>query len=248
MKARFLWRALKARYRDQVPELAAMRRVLRPGDTAVDVGANKGSYLLWLSRWVGPGRVVAFEPQPSLAAYLRDACAALSLANVTVEAKAVSRAPGERALYLPGGAASPGASLNRRVADRDACREIPVPVVALDHYLPSTDPVTVLKIDVEGHEQAVFEGAARILAEQSPLLVFECEQRHLDRGSVYDVFNYLNALGYRGAFVAGRSLAPIAEFQVDRHQRPGPGAFWNAPDYHNNFIFSKPDAPASFNP
>jgi FkbM family methyltransferase len=242
MKARFLWRALKARYRDQVPELSAMRRILRPGDTAIDVGANKGSYLLWLSRWVGPGRVVAFEPQPNLAAYLREACAALALANVTVEAKAVSKAAGEQALYLPGGATSPGASLNQRVADRDACRTIAVPVVALDDYLAHTDRVTVLKIDVEGHEQAVFEGAARLLTEQSPLLVFECEQRHLDHGSVQDVFNYLNGLGYRGAFVAGRRLAPIAEFQVDRHQRPRPGAFWNAPDYHNNFIFSKPAA------
>jgi FkbM family methyltransferase len=244
MKARFLWRALKARYRDQVPELAAMHRVLRPGDTAVDVGANKGSYLLWLSRWVGPGRVVAFEPQPALADYLRQACAALSLTNVTVEAKAVSRAPGEQALYLPAGVPSPGASLNQRVADRDDCRAIAVPVVALDDCLALAANVRVLKIDVEGHERAVFEGAARILAEQSPLLVFECEQRHLDHGTVYDVFDYLNGLGYRGAFVAGRSLAPIAEFQVDRHQRPGPGAFWNERDYHNNFIFSKPGAPA----
>jgi FkbM family methyltransferase len=245
MKARFLWRALKARYRDQVPELAAMRRVLRPGDTAVDVGANKGSYLLWLSRWVGPGRVVAFEPQPALAAYLREACAALSLANVTVEAKAVSKAPGEQALYLPSGTTSPGASLNQRVADRDACQAIAVPVVALDDYLALPAKVRVLKIDVEGHEQAVFEGAARLLREQSPLLVFECEQRHLDHGTVYDVFHYLKGLGYRGSFVAGRSLRPVAEFQVEKHQRPGPGAFWNAPDYRNNFIFSKPAALAT---
>jgi FkbM family methyltransferase len=239
MKARFFWRALKARYRDECPELAVMREVLRPGDTAVDVGANKGSYLLWLSRWVGPGRVVAFEPQPALAEYLREACGELALTNVTVESMAVSNGPGEQTLYLPGGVISPGASLNQRVAQRDACRALAVPVVALDDYLGAADKVRVIKVDVEGHEQAVFEGAARILTEQSPLLVFECVQRHLDQGSVYDIFNYLDGLGYRGSFIAGRRRAPIAEFRVEKHQRQGPGAFWNARGYHNNFVFAK---------
>jgi FkbM family methyltransferase len=239
MKARFLWRALKARFRDQRPELTAMRRVLRPGDTAVDVGANKGSYLLWLSRWVGPGRVVAFEPQPDLADYLRRACGALALSNVTVEPKAVSQSGGERTLYRPGGGASPAASLSRCVAARDACAALAVPAVALDDYLGSDRRVRVLKVDVEGHEQAVFEGARRLLTEQSPLLVFECEQRHLDHGSVYDTIEYLSGLGYGGWFVAGRTLAPAAEFRVERHQRRCDGRFWDAAGYHNNFIFTK---------
>jgi FkbM family methyltransferase len=239
MKARFLWRALKARYRDQGRELAVMRRVLRPGDTAVDVGANKGSYLFWLSRWVGPGQVLAFEPQPALADYLQRACRRLELRNVTVEAKAVSRQRGDLTLYLPGGATSPAASLNRRVADRAACRAIPVPVVTLDDYLGAEHRVRVIKVDVEGHEQAVFQGALRILTEQSPLLVFECEQRHLDQGTVYDVFSYLHGLGYGGAFVQGKGLTPLAEFRVEKHQRQTAGSFWDAKDYHNNFVFAK---------
>jgi FkbM family methyltransferase len=242
MTARFLWRALKARYRDQCAELAAMRKVLRPGDTAVDIGANKGSYLLWLSRWVGTGRVVAFEPQPALADYLRRSCAAKSLKNVTVESMAVSGATGHQTLYQPGGEASPAASLNRRVAERDTCTAVAVPVVALDEYFAADRRVAVIKVDVEGHEQSVFQGAARLLTEQSPLLVFECENRHLDQGSVHDVFSYLKSLGYSGSFVTGRSLRPVSEFRVDTHQRNTDGRFWKAKGYCNNFIFSKPRA------
>src|SRR5215217_2108239 len=70
MKARFLWRAHRARLADQAAELALIRRHTRPGDLACDVGANKGSYLYWMSRWAD--RVVAFEPQSGLADYLRN--------------------------------------------------------------------------------------------------------------------------------------------------------------------------------
>ncbi len=234
-----MWRAFKARFRDQRAELTAIRKALKPGDTAVDIGANKGSYLLWLSRWVGHGRVVAFEPQLELADYLRWACGALSLTNVTVEPKAVSNVSGERTLYLPGGKMSPGASLNEYVAGGEACAGVPVPVVALDDYFAADKKVRVIKIDVEGHEKSVFEGAERILAEQSPLLVFECENRHLRQGDVTDVFSYLARMGYSGSFIEAQKLRPISEFQATRHQRRTEGRFWDAKTYCNNFIFVK---------
>jgi FkbM family methyltransferase len=235
-----MWRAIKARLRDQYVELEAIRRALKPGDTAVDVGANKGSYLLWLSRWVKHGQVVAFEPQVDLANYLREACRALSLTNVTVESKAVSNAPGERILYLPHGERSSSASLSTRVADREACDNVPVPAVTLDEYFATVrSRVKVVKIDVEGYERSVFQGAEKLLTEQSPLLVFECENRHLAQGDVQDVFNYLIRLGYAGAFVEGRKLRPISEFRVEKHQRQDAGRYWDAKAYCNNFIFSK---------
>jgi hypothetical protein len=53
---RFRIRALKARLRDQRAELDAIGAHLRPGDIVCDVGANKGSFIYWLSRWVRDGR------------------------------------------------------------------------------------------------------------------------------------------------------------------------------------------------
>lgn len=85
----------------------------------------------------------------------------------------------------------------------------------------------------------VFEGANRILRERSPLLVFECENRHLESGNVLDVFEYLNALGYSGQFVCGKALRPLSEFDPSRHQKQQGDRFWDAKDYYNNFVFQK---------
>lgn len=241
MKARFLWRAFKTRYFDQVAELAAIRRTVQPDDTVCDIGANKGSYLYWLSRWVPHGRVVAFEPQERLASYLRSVCAALRLSNVSVEAKAVHAQSGTLTLYVPGSGDSPGASLSAKVSVREHCRSTSVPVVALDEYFKRDVRIGILKIDVEGAERKVFEGATRLLTLQSPLLVFECENRHLDSGSVLDVFRFLNDLGYSGEFVCGRDLRPLSEFDPAVHQKQTEGRFSDAKDYCNNFVFRKND-------
>ena len=179
---------MRARFRDQVAELQAIHAAVRPDDTVCDIGANKGSYLLWLSRWVPRGRVVAFEPQAQLAAQLQRDCAALGLKNVTVEAKAVHAKAGTLELHVPGDADSPEASLNTRIVARGNSYSVPVPVVALDDYFAPNILIGALKIDVEGAERGLFAGARRILTEQSPLLVFECENRHQESGTVQDVF------------------------------------------------------------
>lgn len=55
MQARFLWRALKARWRDQRAELSIIRDHIKLGDTVCDVGAHKGNHTYWLSRALGRG-------------------------------------------------------------------------------------------------------------------------------------------------------------------------------------------------
>lgn len=239
MKARFIWRALKTRYRDGVAELLAIKRAVHPDDTVCDIGANKGGYTYWLSRWVPKGHVVAFEPQVRLASYLSGVCAAIGLKNVTVEAKAVGAKSGILTLYVPGDSESPGASLSRKVAARERCRSVSVPVVSLDEYFTPDIRIGALKIDVEGAEMAVFEGAKRILTQQSPLLVFECENRHLESGTVFDVFRYLRDLGYDGEFVCKKQLRPLSEFNPAIHQKQEGARFWDAKDYCNNFVFRK---------
>lgn len=231
MKARFLWRAWRARFRDQSAELAAIRRNLGPDDVACDIGANKGSYLYWMSRWAG--RVVAFEPQPGLADYLSDACRQLRMTNVTVERSGVSDVSGSRDLYVPS-ENSPEASLIQH-ADAGA---IPISVVALDDYFGPQERVALLKIDVEGGELDVLKGAERILRQHHPVLLLECEQRHLTHGTVADCLNYLTDLGYQGSFLdRGRSV-PVARFEPAIHQAPVGDRFWTAPTYCNNFVFT----------
>lgn len=239
MRARFVWRALRARHRDQKIELAAIRDAIRPDSIAVDVGANRGSYLYWLARWTPAGRAVAFEPQDELARYLTAATAMLHLDNVTVEDTGVADRPGSLEFHLPGGRVTPGASFSRRVAEREDCTHQRKEVVTLDGYFAANAPISVIKVDVEGLELQVFKGAARILEESAPLLVFECENRHLEQGSVDDILRFLRARGYDGHFVHRNRLIPARHFDAAVHQKQIGARFFADEDYCNNFIFRK---------
>jgi len=240
---RFRVRALKARFRDQRLEFGVMRQHLQPTDIACDIGANKGSFIYWLSSWCRSGRVVAFEPQPELARRLKNVCRVMGLDNVTVEAKAAYSRSGNQDLFVPKGH-QPGASLNRMAAEGESFDILSVPVVSLDAYFGEHDKIGLLKIDAEGAEFEILKGAERILRQHAPLLVFECENRHLTHGDVGDVFAYLESLGYRGQFVCRDELLPISEFDAAIHQRRIGEWFFKSKDYCNNFIFRKPAAAA----
>lgn len=237
--ARFRIRALKARLRDQKAEFDVIRRHLRPGDIACDIGANKGSFTYWLSSWCRDGRVIAFEPQPELARSLADVCRKTGLRNVTVEAKAVYSHSDRKDLFVPTGHQQ-GASLVRKTLEADSFTSISVQLVSLDEYFDEHEKVGLLKIDAEGAEFEILKGAERILRQHAPLLVFECENRHIEPGSVLDVFSHLEGLGYEGSFVCRNRLLPISKFDATVHQRQDGEWFWKSKDYCNNFIFRKP--------
>jgi FkbM family methyltransferase len=235
---RFRHRALKALLRDQKAEFEIIRRHIRPGDVVCDIGANKGSFIYWLSRWVGDGRVVAFEPQPDLARALADVCRVIGLGNVRVEAKAVYSRSGAQELFLPSGH-QPGASLLQQSVQGQRFTTLSVPTVALDDYFAESVGVALLKIDAEGAELDVLKGAERILRQHAPLLVFECENRHLAPGRVQDVFSWLGTLGYTGSFIRHQRVLPLGEFDAAVHQRSDGEWFWKSRDYCNNFVFRK---------
>jgi len=233
---RFRVRALKARFRDQKVEFGVIREYLQPTDIACDIGANKGSFIYWLSRWCSKGRVIAFEPQPGLARGLQNICEAIDLDNVTIEARAAYSHSGQQDLFVPRGH-QPGASLNRQTGEGESFEILSVPLVSLDEYFSESEKVGLLKIDAEGAELEILKGAERILRQHAPLLVFECENRHLTRGSVSDVFSYLDSLGYQGEFVCHDKLLPISKFDAAIHQRQNGEWFWKSKDYCNNFVF-----------
>ncbi len=242
MRLRYLYRAFKARCRDQSEELEASLTAIRQGDTAVDAGANKGAYLYWLRRAVGSaGNVFAFEPQPTLAKYLQDICRTMNWSNVHVKASAVSDRSGTARLHVPGEKDSPGASLETAVADKPG-HSFECPITTLDEQLAAAERVSLLKVDVEGHELNLFRGAEQTLKKHKPLIVFECEARHLTHHKPSDVFTYLQSLGYVGQFFFTTGLRPLAEFNLAVHQKSDGDRFWDAKDYCNNFCFSHPEA------
>lgn len=143
---------------------ALFRRLVRPGDTVFDLGANHGVYTLHAAALAGPtGRVHAFEPNPRLAHLADMSCRLNGYGGmVTLHHLCASDANGSAWLVFDD-AFSGGGTQNRTGEAGEtalACR-----TAILDELFP--DPqmrVDVVKLDVEGSEGRVLRGMQRLLA------------------------------------------------------------------------------------
>ena len=153
-----------------------LARLLGPGDSFVDVGANHGTFSVVASHLVGRGgAVVAVEPQPHLAALVRRSLDAnAEHAEHAVHALALSDRDGVLRLHVPRGS-SGSATLLDGVAGDDTWDTLEVPVARLDDAVAWQDLPgrVVVKLDVEGGEAAVLRGARLFVAARRPALVIE---------------------------------------------------------------------------
>lgn len=163
----------------------ALRRHVRPGDTVYDVGANLGFFSLVAAR-LG-ARVEAFEPLPETAAAARRS-AELNGVPVRVHELAVGAAAGEAAfLRVDEGSWSHLADRGRHARTSG---ELRVRVASLDELRGELPSPAVIKVDVEGSEVAVLDGAAGLLREARPVIVVETHETNAE------VADRLEATGY----------------------------------------------------
>jgi FkbM family methyltransferase len=144
-----------------LPLTEAIVRLTNPGDTTLDIGANIGYMSFVLSQSAGPaGRVLSFEPNPSILPTLRSNVSSwksLHGAPIQIEAVALSDRDGDGVLGFPVEYAS-----NNGVASLELDTDgVPVSLRRLDSVVGRAG---VMKVDVEGHETAVFSGAEKLLA------------------------------------------------------------------------------------
>jgi FkbM family methyltransferase len=146
------------------PEQTALfERWLRPGDTVLDVGAHVGYYTLVAATLVGGlGRVWAFEPNPANARFLREHVRINKLEHVAIEQLAVSDREGT-ARFARGSGSGTG--------HLDEGGALEVPTVSLDGFCARHRVApAAIKIDVEGAELAVLEGAGDVIRRHRPVI------------------------------------------------------------------------------
>jgi FkbM family methyltransferase len=143
-------------------ETRLIQRLVKPGDTVVDVGANIGYYTLQLASMVGDaGRVFAFEPDPRNFDLLRRNVWQNGYRNVTLVQAAVAARPERLKLYL-----NPENHGDHRIyagaGGRDA---VDVEAVSLDDYFGGrVDQLDLVKLDVQGAEGAALAGMTALVA------------------------------------------------------------------------------------
>ena len=217
----FYFKFLRYKFYNGEPEIWAIRYLLADGKLAIDVGSSIGLYSRELAKYAT--KVVAFEANPRVAAFAE----LVAPRNVEVLNVALSSTDGETALRIP---------LNRRNNTIDDLATIesnnPLPfdrVVSekvvmkrLDDY--GFSDCGFVKIDVEGHEEAVLDGAMYLIETQRPIMMIELDDR-FNVGIVSRVTKRLSDLCYAVYLLHGGRLQP-ANFDPLVHSNIG-----------RNFIF-----------
>lgn len=241
------WREARFYGRYGEVELHLLEFLCSRDKDAIDVGANDGSYVHYLRRHAR--RVIAFEPMPSLA----DALRVKFRHGVDVRSIALSDRAGSVELHMPvvDGVTVTGCSTVSPTASATYPdhRAIEVPMATLDSVYDGQ--VGFIKIDVEGHEQAVLDGARQTIRRCRPRLLVELDER-LSPGGLRRAKAYFRDLDYRGYFVQAGRVEPIYQFSPERMQNPADLPDLTAPlqqrqrfgRYIYNFIFLPRNEPS----
>jgi FkbM family methyltransferase len=243
-------RRLKTRVRDGIPagwrvpakywharlsgtleaEMRWLPSLVRRGERVVDVGGNYGAYAYALDR-LGAA-VDVFEPHPACL----DALTAWAAPRPTIRVHpfALSSGSGTAHLAIP---------IEADGVEHDAAASIepvaPGPIRIETVEMRTLDSFGIadaafLKIDVEGHEAQVIEGALITIAASAPAILIEIEQRHRAR-PVVETIERIRRLGYRGYFLDQGGLVDVDRFRVEEHQSLA--VLGRRGTYHNNFLF-----------
>jgi FkbM family methyltransferase len=162
---RFISERIKTRGSWEPFETRIMVSLLRPGDVVLDVGANIGWHTVVLGIAVGPeGRVYACEPEAANASLIEQNISLSKLTNVSLFRCALSNTSGT--IKFIKSASNMG---DHRIDTGDGADTVEVPVDTLDNVAKSRvlrlDRTRIVKVDTQGAEFMMFDGARKTLAE-----------------------------------------------------------------------------------
>jgi len=183
------------------------KRIVRDGDTVLDIGANIGMVTVLLSDLVGKnGHVHSFEPNPSLCNVIKQAIIRNKMTNVNLHSIALGSKKDTLELIIPN--ENKGSASLIRNKGRANCDVISVQVVPLDEIClyEGMSSIRLIKIDVEGFETDVLLGAQQLLSTIKPdAILFELNERTVHQINEEPLIKLLRDCGY-DFFVIPKSI------------------------------------------
>jgi len=176
-----------------------IQRYLRSGDVYIDVGANIGMHTLAAAQAMdGKGKIIAFEPFEATAHMLQKSMWMNGFSTITeIHQAAVSNVTGRQHLFI-GMTSGHHSLISLDPLSGHVGESVEVPVVRLDEVLASSQHIDLIKIDAEGSELAVIEGAISLIKNNPNIaLIVEFGPSHLQRTGHTSTqwFNAFSALG-----------------------------------------------------
>lgn len=216
------------------PELKLVYDFCDKDSISIDVGAANGMYLAHLYKI--SKKCFAFEPREEALQNLKKVFSGIT-SNIQFEQVALSDFSGSTKMRI--------LKSNDRLSTIEAentiekfgdVQLVEVPVRKIDDY-DYQDKVSFIKIDVEGHEEAVLKGAFNIIQRDHPFLLIEIEERH-KKDSIDHIKTLLQKFGYKGFYYMNGLLHNIELFNLrDHHSFNKPGQ-----PYIFNFIYAHQDS------
>jgi FkbM family methyltransferase len=208
--------------RKKYPELFYLKKIIRPGFTCLDIGANLGYYSTFLSRLAGPeGKVLAVEPVPAFQEIWRENVKASGVANLTMWPFALG---GENTRIRMGtperdGLLHHGMTKIVSSAPDNYALTYEVEMKVPDELFINLNRLDFVKCDVEGYESEVFRHMQHTLRKFQPLIQTELNGTE----NRLQVRSLLAAIGYQAYILsANQTLLPCNDVMLRNH----PGDFY----------------------
>lgn len=219
------------------PEMLWIKRQLDKNSVILDVGANVGAYLYLLEEVANAKKIYAFEPNPQLYGRLRRL-----FPLVNVFPLALSNKNGTETFKIP---VVNGETLNSRGTLQSSFREENetsskmqnVQVNRLDDldFIQNLTKIDFIKVDVEGHEAEMLQGAIGTIKKFKPVLMVEIEQRHHER-PVWEIITQTEQAGYTAHYLDRQTLEPVP-LTREIVERQDAANVKNHGNYINNIVF-----------
>ena len=211
----------KFKAKNDKTEIELLRKIIKPGDSILDIGSNIGFYAKILSSFTGEtGKVYCFEPDSTNFKYLKNNTQGIN--NIVLFNNAVSDKADILKVYK-----SKLLNVDHRtypVNNYDTVEEIAS--VSIDELLKNQtiSKVDVIKIDIQGYELTAFNGMKDLLSSNQHLkIIAEYWPHGFKRAgtSAIEFYNFFDELGYKFYFIDDNTLTKITkEYIVTNNDKP----------------------------